>query len=151
MILNVAKIVSIFAISSPAFFFFNTLPTPHDDDAVHAETLLKTTKSWDGQTYAGYAKGQPEITILKIKVAPRAKLHLHQHPFINAGVVTRGKLKVVIPGGKTKIVKAGEALAEIVNTVHYGENITDQEAEIIVFYAGIQGKSVTIKSDENRP
>ncbi len=47
--------------------------------------------------------------------------------------------------GSTVIhLKAGAALAELVNTWHCGKNEGTTEAEIIVFYAGIEGKANTI-------
>jgi quercetin dioxygenase-like cupin family protein len=70
---------------------------------------------------------------------------LHQHPVINAGVLLQGELTVETNEGKTLHLKAGDPIVEVVNTWHYGINEGDEPAEIIVFYAGVQGKPITTK------
>ncbi len=72
-------------------------------------------------------------------------LPLHQHPVINAGVLLKGELTVVTTDNKTIQLKAGDPIVEVVNTWHYGKNEGNEPAEIIVFYAGIQNKPITIK------
>jgi quercetin dioxygenase-like cupin family protein len=116
-----------------------------DAGTVAVDVLAKTTTSWNGATLPSYPTGQPEVTILKISIPPHFQLPLHQHPVINAGVLLHGELTVVTKGGKTLHLKAGEPIVEVVNTWHYGINGGDEPAEIIVFYAGIQGEPVTTK------
>lgn len=116
-----------------------------NDSAVTVDVLAKTTSSWDGAILPSYLKGQPEVTILRISIPPHVQLPLHQHPVINAGVLLQGELTVETKGGKTLHLKAGDPIVEVVNTWHYGINEGDEPAEIIVFYAGIQDKSITIK------
>jgi len=111
----------------------------------NVEELAKTTLSWDGNKLPSYAKGTPEITILKITIEPHQKLALHTHPAINAGVLLTGELTVITENEDVLNLKAGEALVEVVNTWHYGINKGDEPAEIIVFYAGVEGEPITIK------
>jgi len=118
----------------------------HDTDAVKVEVLAKTGLSWDGEALPEYAKGRPEITILRITVAPKTRLSLHKHPVINAGVLIKGELTVVMDDNKTRHLKAGDAIVEIVDKWHYGKNEGSEPAEIIVFYAGIKGKPLTIEA-----
>ncbi|MDM7945295.1 MAG: cupin domain-containing protein [Oceanibaculum nanhaiense] len=112
--------------------------------AATVETLVKTTKSWDGATLPAYAKGQPEITILHITVKAGQKLAVHRHPYINAGVLLKGELTVRTEDGKSLILRAGDPIVETVQTWHHGENSGDGPAEIVVFYAGIEGQPITI-------
>lgn len=112
---------------------------------VTAQTLVQSTKSWDGSKLPAYPKGQPEITILKITIPPGARLPIHKHPVINAAVMLRGELRVVAEGGKTQVLKKGDCLVELVNKWHYGENRGRKPVEILVFYAGIKGTPVTVK------
>lgn len=112
--------------------------------AATVETLAKTTKSWDGATLPAYANGQPEITILRITVKAGQKLAVHRHPYINAGVLLKGELTVRTEDGKTLILRAGDPIVETVQTWHHGENSGDGPAEIVVFYAGIEGQPITI-------
>jgi len=116
-----------------------------NDNTVIVDVLAKATSSWNGETLPFYLTGQPEITILKISIPPHIQLPLHQHPVINAGVLLKGELTVLTKEGKTLHLKAGDPIVEVVNTWHYGINEGNEPAEIIVFYAGIQGKPITIK------
>ena len=113
--------------------------------AVQAVTLVRSGSSWDGAPLPDYEKGKPEITILRITIPPKATLPLHKHPVINAGVLLRGELTVVTANRETLHLKAGDPIVEVVGKWHYGVNEGSDPAEIIVFYAGVQGGSITIK------
>ena len=116
-----------------------------DAGTVSVDVLAKSTSSWNGATLPSYPTGQPEVTILKISIPPHVQLPLHQHPVINAGVLLQGELTVVTKEGKTLHLKAGDPIVEVVNTWHYGINEGNEPAEIIVFYAGIQGQPISTK------
>ena len=122
-----------------------------DVNAVQVEVLAKTSLSWDGKALPNYPDGKPEVTILRIKIPPGVQLPLHTHPVINTGVLLSGELTVVTEGGETLHLKSGDAIVEVVNTWHYGKNEGDQPAEIIVFYAGIPDRPVTIKKENKQP
>ncbi len=117
-----------------------------DVKTVKVEELVKTISSWDGGTLPAYPVGQPEITILKITIPPQVKLPRHKHPVINAGVMLKGELTVVTEEKKVLHLKAGDSISEVVNTWHYGKNEGTEAAVIIVFYAGIKGKPITVKN-----
>lgn len=106
-----------------------------------------TTTSWDGAQLIDYPEGRPAITLLKITVAPKSKLPQHYHPVINVGYMLEGSLRVTDDKGNSKTISAGEPLVECVNTIHYGENIGDSDAVILVFYAGQVGEKITEISD----
>jgi quercetin dioxygenase-like cupin family protein len=112
---------------------------------VVVEQLAKSSKSWDGKALPAYPKGQPEVTILRIKIPAGAKLEMHNHPVINAGVLIAGELTVITEDNKTHHLKAGDPIVELVGTKHYGKNEGTETAEIIVFYAGTVNKPITIK------
>ena len=116
-----------------------------DVSAVKVDILAKNSSSWDGKSLPEYEKGQPEVTILKITIPPKVKLPLHKHPVINAGVLLKGELTVETVDKEILHLKAGDSIVEVVNKWHYGENEGNEPAEIIVFYAGIQGAPITIK------
>ncbi len=116
-----------------------------DANSINVEVLAKTSSSWDGNALPEYAKGKPEVTILKITIPPKTDLPLHIHPEINAGVLLKGELTVVTEDDKTLHLKAGDPIVEVVNKWHYGKNEGNVPAEIIVFYAGIQDMPITIK------
>ncbi len=116
-----------------------------DVNTVKVDVLAKTSSSWDGRDLPDYAKGKPEITILRIKIPKGVQLPLHKHPVINAGVLLKGELTVVTEDNKTLHLKAGDSIVEVVNKWHYGKNEGNKTAEIIVFYAGIANKPITIE------
>jgi len=112
--------------------------------SVVVKVIAKSDKSWDGMKLPAYPKGNPEVTILDITIPPHTKLHWHKHPVINAGILVKGKLTVIKEDGETLKLKEGDTIVELVETWHYGVNESDKPAQIIVFYAGIKNKPVTI-------
>ena len=116
-----------------------------DVNKIVVETLAKSSSSWDGEALPAYPQGKPEVTILRIKIPAGAKLEMHNHPVINAGVLLAGELTVVKEDNKTLHLKAGDSIVEIVNKNHYGKNEGTETAEVIVFYAGVVNKSTTLK------
>ena len=112
------------------------------------QQVLQTTQAWDGAAYQGYPKGQPQVTVLRIKIPPHTALHWHYHPVISAGYVISGELTVEKQGTNEHItVRAGQALCETVGTIHRGFT-TDQPAELIVFYAGEAGVPITVDKEK---
>jgi len=116
-----------------------------EENAVSVDVLAKTGVSWDGMALPNYPQGKPEVTILRIKIPPKVQLPLHQHPVINAGVLLKGELTVVTKNKETLHLKAGDSIIEVVDKWHYGKNEGNGPAEIIVFYAGVQGTPITVK------
>ncbi|OQK18250.1 cupin [Methyloprofundus sedimenti] len=115
------------------------------ENKIDVDVLTQSSKSWDGALLPNYANGQPEISILKIIIPPCTELPLHKHPLINAGMLLKGELTVVAEDKTTLHMKAGDTIIELVNKWHYGKNEGHEAAEIIVFYAGIEGKPLSIE------
>jgi len=111
--------------------------------AVRSETLLRTGSSWDGEPYKSYPAGQPELSILKITLAPHTELEWHSHPIPNAAYIVSGELTLERKkDGKKQRFVAGQALSETVDTVHRGV-AGDEPVVLIVFYAGNSGTPLT--------
>ena len=111
--------------------------------------LLKTTTTWEGAPIA-YPTGQAEITGLMIEIAPGGETGWHSHPVPSFGMILEGKLAVTLKDGRVKEIKAGEALAEVIDTVHNGRVVGDTPVKLIVFYAGSVGQPLTIASESKR-
>ena len=111
---------------------------------IQVETLAKSTLEWDGSTLPAYPRSQPEIQILRITIPAGVTLPLHLHPVINAAVITKGQLEVQVKDGSKQLFKTGDALIEVVNTVHFGRALPGSAVEVIVFYAGTPGQPVTV-------
>lgn len=110
--------------------------------AVTVKPLLKTTTSWDGKPLV-YPSGQAEITGLIVEIAPGGSTGWHLHPVPSFGVMLQGSLEVKLQDGSTKRLQTGDALAEVVNTLHNGTNVGSDTVRIAVFYAGARGIALT--------
>ena len=113
--------------------------------------LLKSTKDWRGVTLPTYSEGQPEVTVAKITIPAGMALPLHEHPYMTAGVIIQGTIEVLTDSGDTHIARAGDAVIELVNQAHGGANIGDEDAVILVVYAGIEGEPVTVPLSTSKP
>lgn len=111
---------------------------------VTVQTLVRSSSAWNGTPLPAYPSGEPEVTVLRITIPPGARLPMHVHPVINAGMLIRGQLLVTSKAGPTKQLKAGDGLIEMVNQPHYGTNNGMEPAEIVVVYAGVKGKPITV-------
>lgn len=115
---------------------------------IESTILLETTKSWNGDLLPQFPEGQPKVTIHKIIVPPNTKLPKHLHPVITTGILTKGELTITDINNQQKIMKAGDVLVEVVNTIHFGENTGSEPLEIIVFYIGNENTPNTILAKE---
>jgi quercetin dioxygenase-like cupin family protein len=110
----------------------------------HRELLLQTTQSWNGKPYTHYPTGQPQLTTIKLTIAPHTALPWHTHPFPNVVYVLSGTLTLHDKAsGKTKVVHQGEAVGESVNDIHRGES-GDESTVLLITYAGTPGVSTSI-------
>jgi quercetin dioxygenase-like cupin family protein len=77
----------------------------------HREILLQTTQSWNGKSYAHYPTGQPQLTTIKLTIAPHTALPWHTHPYPNVVYVLSGSLTLHDKvSGKTQVVRQGQAV-----------------------------------------
>lgn len=111
---------------------------------VTVSTVLKTQSSWDGKPIE-YPAGKAEVTGMVIELAPGGETGWHLHPVPSFGMILEGELEVTLKDGAVKRMKAGEALAEVVNTLHNGRNVGSVPVKLVVFYAGSAGKKMTGK------
>jgi quercetin dioxygenase-like cupin family protein len=111
--------------------------------AVQSETLLRTGSSWDGEPYKSYPSGHPELSVLKITLAPNTELDWHSHPIPNAAYIVSGELTLERKkDGKKQHFSPGEAVSETVDTLHRGV-AGNEPVVLIVFYAGSPGVPLT--------
>ncbi len=117
-------------------------------EPIAVETLLKAQTSWDGEALPAYPEGMPEVTLLRITIAPGVALPEHRHPVINAGILLEGELKVTTEDGDETTLSAGDTLAEVVDEWHFGRNVGDTPVVILVFYVGTEGVPLTIRRSD---
>jgi quercetin dioxygenase-like cupin family protein len=117
----------------------------------HSEILVKADQSWNGKPYTQYPKGRPELTMLKLTIAPHTKLPWHTHPFPNAAYVLSGTLTLHDKAsGKTRVVHQGEAFAESVDDIHRGET-GDEPVVLLITYSGTPGVPTSIPAKGEQP
>jgi quercetin dioxygenase-like cupin family protein len=120
------------------------------NQTVKVTQLLKTTQSWNGAPIK-YPEGQAEITGVMIEIAPGGETNWHEHPVPSFGMVLEGTLEVSLTDGSKKLIKAGEAIAEVVATAHNGRNVGTTPLKLIAFYAGAVDKSLTVPRPDAKP
>jgi quercetin dioxygenase-like cupin family protein len=111
---------------------------------IKASTILKTETSWDGKPLE-YPSGKAEITGMVVEIAPGSETGWHSHAVPSFGMILEGELEVQLKTGEVKYLKSGEALAEVVNTLHNGRNVGASPVKLVVFYAGAVGQKLTTK------
>jgi len=108
------------------------------------EVLLETTHSWNGKPYTHYPTGQPQLTTIKLTIAPHTTLPWHTHPFPNVVYVLSGTLTLRDKAaGKTQVVHQGQAVGESVDDIHRGES-GDEPTVLLITYAGTPGVPTSI-------
>ena len=113
-----------------------------------SEELIRTSQSWDGVELPDYFQGRPELVAVKYVLPAGMKLGWHHHPVMNYGVLVQGELTIVGQDGKEKTVHEGEAVVEMVNTIHRGENSGKKDAILYVFYLSQKDLSLAVQHPE---
>jgi quercetin dioxygenase-like cupin family protein len=109
---------------------------------------IRTSQSWDGAQLPDYLQGRPELVVRKYVFAAGQKLGWHHHPVMNYGVLVQGELTIIDKDGTEKIVRAGEAVVEMVGTIHHGENRGTQPAILYMFYLSQEGLPLSVPNPE---
>jgi quercetin dioxygenase-like cupin family protein len=121
---------------------YNSLPT------VQSTELIRTSQSWDGVELPDYLKGRPELVAVKYEFPAGQKLGWHHHPVMNYGILVQGELTIIGLDGKEKTVHEGEAVVEMVNTIHHGENRGSKTVILYMFYLSQDGLPLAVQHPE---
>ena len=122
----------------------NEFPEPK----VEAEELIRTSQSWDGVELPDYFQGGPELVAVKYVFPPGMKLGWHHHVAMNYGVLVQGELTIIGQDGKTKVVHEGEAVVEMVGTIHHGENRGTKPVILYMFYLSQKDLPLAVQHPE---
>ena len=72
----------------------------------------------------------------------------HHHTVINFGIVEQGDLTIVCEDGTERTFHKGDALVEVVGTIHRGENRGKKPVILNMFYVATPDVEVTIQHPE---
>ena len=110
--------------------------------------LIRTSQSWDGVQLPDFPNGKPELTVLRMTFPVGAVTGWHHHTAVNYGIVEQGDLTIVCQDGKERTFHEGEALVEVVGTIHRGENRGSKPVILNMFYFAEPGQVLTIQHPE---
>ena len=120
----------------------------HAPAAVSTTELIRTSQSWDGAELPDYPDGRPELVAIRYEFPAGQKLGWHHHPVMNYGVLQQGELTIIGRDGKEKVVHEGEAVVEMVDTIHHGENRGDKTVILDMFYISQPGVPLAVQHPE---
>lgn len=115
---------------------------------VETTELFRTSQSWDGAELPDYPQGRPELVAVKYVIPQGSKLGWHHHDAMNHGVLVQGELTIVDVDGTEKVVHEGEAIVEMVGTVHHGENRGTMPVILYMFYLSQKGLPLSVPHPE---
>ena len=116
--------------------------------SVQSNELIRTSQSWDGVELPDYLQGRPELVAVKYEFPAGQKLGWHHHPVMNYGILVQGELTIIGQDGKEKTVHEGEAVVEMVNTIHHGENRGTKPVILYMFYLSQKDLPLAVQHPE---
>ncbi|MGD9950789.1 MAG: cupin domain-containing protein [Desulfobulbus sp.] len=114
---------------------------------VTANVLNKTSVTGDGQKIVYPQTDKAEVTAMLVNIAPGAETGWHKHPIPVYAYVISGDLTVELEGGQRFSYSTGNAIIEVVNTMHNGKNTGAEPVKLAVFYLGAEGVPNVIKPE----
>jgi len=115
---------------------------------VQTTELIRTSQSWDGVELPDYFQGRPELVSVKYVFPAGKKLGWHHHPVMNYGILVQGELTIIGQDGQEKVVHEGEAVVEMVNTIHHGENRGTKDVILYMFYLSQKDLPLAVQHPE---
>ena len=110
--------------------------------------LIRTSQSWDGAQLPVFPQGQPELRVVRLDFPIGAKTGWHHHTVVNYGIVQQGELTIVCQDGTEKTFHEGDAIVEVIGTIHRGENRGTKPVILNMFYFSEPGAEITIQHPE---
>ena len=115
---------------------------------IQTTELLRSSQSWDTASLPDYPSGRPELVVNRMVFPVGAKTGWHHHNVINYGIVEQGELTIVCQDGAERTFHEGQAIVEVVGTIHRGENRGDKPVILNMFYVSTPRQTITIQHPE---
>lgn len=118
---------------------------------VEVRKILVSSKTSDGRTIQYLKTSTPEVTALEVTFPPGGSTGWHQHPVPVYAYVLDGTLTVSLENGQSLIFNKGDAIFEVMNTLHNGSNLGTVPVRLVVFYTGAVGVPNVIRQEQTLP
>ena len=125
-------LIGLLCIAQPAI-------TADYNSGVTSKVLVKSALTGNGQKITYPLTDRAEVTAMTVDLAPGSETGWHKHPVPVYAYVVSGNLSVELEDGKILSFAAGEAIIEVVNTLHNGKNRGNEPVKLAVFYLGAEG------------
>lgn len=113
---------------------------------ISVRMLMKTDTTSLGQAIAYPDIANPEVTAIEVVIPPGGETGWHRHPVPGYGYILAGTLTLETEEGKTFVLGAGSAFAEVVKSRHNGRNLGKEPVKLVAFFTGEKGKPFTEKA-----
>jgi quercetin dioxygenase-like cupin family protein len=102
------------------------------------KTILQADTTMIGQPIR-FPQSDGQITAVLAEVAPGGQVGRHLHPVPLLVYILEGELTIDMEQHGTHKFRAGEGLAEIINSWHNGRNLGDKPVRFLIVFAGQKG------------
>lgn len=114
---------------------------------VEVTKVITSTTASNGDPLTYLRAEHPEVTALVVRIFPGQSTGWHKHPVPVYAYVLEGTLTVELKEGKKYSFKKGDAILEVMNTLHNGYNGGNEPVSLVVFYTGAVGTPNVIKEE----
>ncbi len=138
------RLVSLIAVGC---LFFCPLPLLGEDynRGVSATVIKRTHVTGNGRKIVYPVTDKAEVTVMTVDIAAGSETGWHSHPIPVYAYVLTGTLDVVLEDGRVMTFRGGDAIVEVVDTLHNGRNRGSETVRLAVFYTGMEGKPNVVK------
>jgi quercetin dioxygenase-like cupin family protein len=106
--------------------------------------VLQASTTFTGQPIR-FPQSDNQLVAVLAEVAPGGQVGRHLHPNPLFVYILEGTLTIEMDGHGTHAFRAGEGLAEVVNTWHNGRNLGDTPVRFLIVFAAQEGTPTIIR------
>ncbi len=141
-----ASLRSVSMVAAVCLFFCSLTVFGEDyNGGVSATVLKRTLVTGNGQKIVYPVTDKAEVTAMKVDIPAGSETGWHRHPVPVYAYVLSGTLDVELEDGQVMTFRGGDAIIEVVDTLHNGRNRGSGTVRLAVFYTGVEGKPNVVK------
>jgi quercetin dioxygenase-like cupin family protein len=119
-------------------------PPPAGPVGLTLTPVLQTGTTFTGQPIR-FPQGDNQLVAVLAEVAPGGQVGRHLHPNPLFVYILEGTLTIEMEGHGAHAFRAGEGLAEVVNTWHNGRNLGDAPVKFLIVFAAQEGTPTIVR------